>query len=57
MISPLIIDISPNLIKDLRQFGESIEYYYLMSEVIVFKPMENPKGLKRSWEKHWNVIR
>lgn len=48
MISPLIIDISPNLIKDLRQFGESIEYYYLMSEVIVFKPMENPKGLKRS---------
>ena len=44
MLSPLVFDVSPNLIKDLQALTEQIEYFYIMNEAHVFRPMEFPIG-------------
>jgi len=44
MFSPLVIDISPNLIKDLQLIAEQVENYYITSEAKIFRPMESPLG-------------
>lgn len=48
MASPLVFDISPNLVKDLQGLIEQVEYYYIMSEAKMFRPMEFPVGEGRS---------
>lgn len=57
MASPLVFDISPNLVKDLQGLIEQVEYYYIVSEARVFRPMEFPGGRGRSGVKQRNVIR